>query len=154
MSRAGVTAVLIPAAVLASFAWLLPIGVRGSVTAVSDETCLSLADTPPRQDTPTVELLERCSALHPDDPELQADLGKRYEQTGDARRAEERYRAAVAADPAYADVRLRLGRLLLRRGAADEARSQAEAALRVQPNRRAALELLHNASGATARARQ
>jgi hypothetical protein len=50
--------------------------------------------------------------------------------------------------PDYADVHARLAELLLARGAGGEARSHAEAALRLQPNRRTLIDLLTRASNA------
>ena len=69
------------------------------------------------------------------------DLGSAYEASGQLARAEEAYRRALALDPDFADLRLRLGTLLLRRGDAAEAEAEATQALRVQPNRQALLDL-------------
>ena len=82
--------------------------------------------------------------MFPADVELLADLGGRGRSHHPAR-SEAAYRRALAIDPGYADLRLRLGGLLMRRGATLEARREAEAALRVQPNRRALLDLLRAA---------
>ena len=60
-------------------------------------------------------------------------------------KAELAYTRALKLDPDYADVRLRLGRLLLARGADAEALKQADMALRVQPNRAALLDLRNEA---------
>jgi tetratricopeptide (TPR) repeat protein len=76
------------------------------------------------------------------DPALATDVGARYEEAGDPQRAEQVYRQALAADPGYAEIRLRLARLLLRRGAAADAREQVRQALLVQPNRQALIDLL------------
>ncbi len=93
-------------------------------------------------------MLERCRALYPNDVELMADLGTVYEFTDRATQAEAIYRDALAIDPSYADLRLRLGRLLLRRGATDEARREAESGLLVQPNRQALRDLRDDTRGA------
>ena len=70
-----------------------------------------------------------------------ADSGSAYEASGELARAEEAYLRALALDPDFADLRLRLGTLLLRRGGAAEAEAEATRALRVQPNRQALLQL-------------
>jgi tetratricopeptide (TPR) repeat protein len=112
---------------------------------VSDEQCLTLADTPPAPRPDVLAIFERCSSLYPDDSQLLADLGALYEATGAPQRAEIQYRRALQIDPDFADLRLRLGRLLLVRGAAAEARREAVAALAIQPNRQSLLELQHDA---------
>jgi len=80
--------------------------------------------------------------LIPDDVEVLADLGDLYEANGRTVDAEAAYRRALDRDADYAEVHLRLARLLVQRKAASEARSHVEAALKLQPNRRAALDLL------------
>jgi Flp pilus assembly protein TadD len=138
--------VAVPAAVLCLFAVALPIGLPRASSTVSDEQCLTLADTPPpaaRADILTA--FERCSALYPGDTQLLADLGALYEAAGTPQRAEVQYQRALQIDPDFADLRLRLGRLLLKRGAAAEARREAIAALAVQPNRQSLLDLRHDA---------
>ena len=114
---------------------------------VSAESCLTLSDTPPGPGPSVMAALERCHALLPADVELMGDLGAAYESAGLRDRAEAIYARALAADPGYAELRLRLGRLLLGRGARAEARRQAEAALLTQPNRKAIRDLLQAASG-------
>jgi len=91
--------------------------------------------------------------LYPSDAELTADLGAEYEAAGRQDDAEAAYRRGVTVDPEYADLRLRLARLLIRRRAFAEARAEAEAALRVQPNRRALVDLLREAGEAHGGAR-
>ena len=137
--------VLVPALALCLWAAALPVSLSRGANAASDEDCLTLADAPaaPRPDLPAT--LERCSALYPNDTELLADLGAHYEAGGRRSEAEAVYRRALAVDPGYAELRLRLGRLLLARGAAALARREAEAALEVQPNRQALLDLLRDA---------
>jgi tetratricopeptide (TPR) repeat protein len=93
-----------------------------------------------------VPALERCRSIVPNDTEVMADLASEYEGAGRLDLAEKIYQEALAIDPGYANLRLRLGRLMLRRGAADEAQRQAVAALAVQPNREALLELLQDAT--------
>ena len=112
---------------------------------VSAESCLTMSDTPPGTGPSALAALERCHALLPADVELMADLGAAYESAGVRERAEAIYARALAADPGYAELRLRLGRLLLSRGALTEARRQAEAGLLTQPNRKALRDLLQAA---------
>jgi predicted Zn-dependent protease len=135
-----------PAAILAVFALALPIGLPRASSSVSDEQCFTLGDRPPSAvRTDVIAAFERCSSLYPNDVRLLADLGALYEATGDQAQAETRYRRALLVDPDDGELRLRLGRLLLRRGAAADARREAEVALKVQPNRQALLELRRDA---------
>jgi Flp pilus assembly protein TadD len=90
--------------------------------------------------------LERCQRERPDDVEVMANLGQRYETAGQWDRAEEMYRAATAIDPEDGDLRLRLASVLLRRGNVAAARREASIALTLQPGRSAAIELLRQAS--------
>ncbi len=136
---------LLPLLVLALFGALLPAALPGA-SGANDEQCVTLADAPSHSPLEALPLLERCSRLYADDAELAGDLAAAYEAAGDSTRAEATYRRALTIDPGYADLRLRLGHLLLKKGAAIDAAHQAEAALRVQPNRRALVDLLHAAS--------
>ncbi len=112
----------------------------------AEEQCLTLADTRPDPErADLIPVLEDCQARHPTDVELMADLGRLFESAGRASDAESIYRRALLVDPAYGELRLRLGRMLLTRGDATGARREAVAALRVQPNRQAILDLLHDA---------
>jgi Flp pilus assembly protein TadD len=86
--------------------------------------------------------LEQCVTVVPDDVELKADLGAAYERAGRPADAEQAYLKIIAIDPDYADVRMRLAKLMHARGAIAEARLQAQEALRVQPNRLSVRELL------------
>lgn len=123
--------------------FLLPVALPTASHESSSDTCLSMADHPPSAAGPDVlNRLEGCSALVPDDVELLADLADRHVSEGHVDTAETVYRRALAIDPDYADLRLRLAQLLLRRGAAAEAREQAALALRVQPNRRALRDII------------
>lgn len=107
--------------------------------------CLTLSNASPEGRPGIVAALERCRALLPNDSELMADLGSEYESGGKFEQAEDIYREALAIDPDYADLRLRLAGLMLRRGEADGAVAQAELALRTQPNRKAVLAVLDQA---------
>jgi len=142
---------ILPAAAVLCAMWVsLPMRLARSSAGPSDEDCLALSDPDPsRGGRPhPVDLLERCSTLYPRDVEILADLGAAHESAGDATRAEALYQRALAIDPAYAELRLRLGRLMLRRGAREAAEAQAVAALQVQPNRQALLDLLRDTRAA------
>lgn len=86
--------------------------------------------------------LEACLSLHPDDVDLLADSGRLLARRGDVAQAENRYRRALAIDPDDGDVRLELATLLLQQGHRDGARIEAEAAVRLQPGRTAAADIL------------
>jgi tetratricopeptide (TPR) repeat protein len=130
--------------VLALFVVVLPIRLNNASNEVSAETCLRLADHPPGTAPDTLRELERCRSVVPQDVELLADLGIAYEHAGRPGEAEEVYRDALAIDPTYADVHVRVATLLLRRGVVGEARAHAEQALRIQPNRASVQQLLGN----------
>ena len=112
-----------------------------------------MADRPSSDAVPLASI-ERCAGLLPGDAELLADLGAAYDSAGRAEEAEAAYRRALERDPDYADVHTQLARLLLRRHAAAEARTHAERALHLQPNRRAVVELLEEASRTAERDRR
>ena len=133
---------LAPVAALCLFSLALPVALPLPTSGASTETCLTLADAPPAAGPDAISRLEQCTAISPRDVELLADLGAAYEAVHAPERAEMMYRRALTIDPDDADVRLRLARLALARGDGSEARREAEAALRVQPNRRALLDLL------------
>jgi Flp pilus assembly protein TadD len=121
--------------------WLgLPVTLPKAHHGPSSADCLVLADHPPAGPG-AIPALERCATIVARDTELLADLGRLYETEGRLEEAERRFQQALAIDPDYADVRLHLGSLMLRRGALADAREQAEAGLRVQPNRAALIEL-------------
>lgn len=126
--------------VLAGIHAAVPVSLRDAASARTDEACLTRADAPPA--APDLPTLERCAIVLPEDLELQADLGAMYETAGRAAEAETVYRRALALDAEYADLHLRLARLLRARGAWHDARTHAEAALALQPNRAAVLDLL------------
>jgi tetratricopeptide (TPR) repeat protein len=132
---------LAPVAALCLFAAVLPVALPLPRSGPSSETCLTLADAPPAGPD-ALPALERCSAISPNDAELLEDLGAAYEAAKAPARAETAYRQALALDPDAARVRARLARLALARGDREDARREAEAALRLQPNRRALLDLL------------
>jgi tetratricopeptide (TPR) repeat protein len=140
---------ILSATALLCVLWIgLPIRLVRLSSAPSGAECLTLSDTSPAGRAGIVPALKRCTSLFPSDTELMADLGAEYEAAGSLELAEDIYQKAISIDPGYADLRLRLGRLMLRRGAAGDAQEQAEAALRVQPNRKAVLDLLEEAARA------
>jgi tetratricopeptide (TPR) repeat protein len=143
---------IFPAAALLGALWMaLPIQLQRSSAGSSLADCLTLSDTPPAGRPGVLLALERCAVLLPTDTQLMADLGAEYEAVGRLVQAEGIYQHAITIDPEYADLRLRLGRLMMRRGAAAEAQLQAKAGLRTQPNRKALLDLLGQATRALAR---
>jgi tetratricopeptide (TPR) repeat protein len=123
------------ACVLALFVAVLPIRLNNASNEASAESCLRLADHPPAPGPDALYEMERCRVVVPQDVELLADLAGAYEGAGRLADAETAYRDALALDPTYADVHVRLATLLLQRGATAEARVHAEQALRIQPNR-------------------
>lgn len=141
-----VSPVVAAAIALVGFAVALPVALPRPTAVASDADCLTISDRPPTLGPARRAALERCRTLYPDDAELLADLGDEYDAANDPGRAEAAYRDALAVDPAFADVRLKLGRLLLRSGRREDALREAEAALRVQPNRGALIDLRRQAS--------
>jgi tetratricopeptide (TPR) repeat protein len=140
--RPGVVA---PAVVLVLLASIAPFSLARGGPGASNDECLTIGETsavpvPPR----SVAVLEQCSQILPDDVEILAELGAAYESI-DPGRAERAYERALTIDPRYADVRLQLARLMLRRGAAADAARHAELALQVQPNRQAVRDVLEAA---------
>ena len=136
------------AAVLVMCGIVFPASMPRPSSGVSKEDCLTLGERIGGT-APPVSTIERCSALYPKDVELLADLGRAYERT-DPDRAERAYTEALTIDPGYADLRLELARLMLRRGHASGAVREAEAALRVQPNRQVLVDFLTVARNAAA----
>jgi predicted Zn-dependent protease len=130
----------------------LPLRLPGVTSGASTDACLTLSD---RLDLDRVPLavIQQCLRVEPDDVNLVAELGARDERLGDAGAAEQAYRRALALEPGYADLRLRLAKLLLARGAVADAREQAAAALRSQPNRAVVRALLARIDAAAGGAR-
>ncbi len=130
-------------AALALLAVMLPVSLPPSTEGPAAD-CLTLPEAP--AGAARSAALERCRAANPGAGTLLADLGIAREARGRLAAAESAYRQALVVDPDLADVRLRLARLLLARGDADGARLEAAAALVMEPNRRAAVELLEEAN--------
>ena len=142
------TRILWSIGVLAVLWVVLPVELPRSASGVSHAECLTLSDAPPEAaHAPVVEAFERCSALNPTDVQLLADLGWLRESSGQWGAAEAAYGRALEVDPGSADLRVRLARLLLKRGDIDGARRQAEAARRVQPDRQTVLDFLEEMRG-------
>jgi tetratricopeptide (TPR) repeat protein len=134
------------AATLLVMLWLAPpVRLLPAAAEVSSDSCLTLADQPPASPS-ALPILERCASLLPGDSELLADLASLYEAAGRFADAEAVYRHALASDPSYADIHVALARRLAARGALGEARAHAQAALRLQPNRRTVLRLVRELS--------
>ena len=141
-SMTSVRRTVFPLLVLALLALILPIRSTLLGTRSTTVECLTLTAHPPHGADPAlIAVYERCVALEPDDVALLGDLAALYEETQDAGHAEALYRRALALDGGAADLRLRLGRLMLNRGDAVGARREAEAALGVRPASQAALDL-------------
>ena len=139
-----------PALLLCLFAAALPARLAGRTSGPSSEQCLTATDAAARPTPERRSLLEHCTGLYRDDVEAVAELGVMYE-TSDRDAAERAYRRALQLDPDYAEIRLRLGRLLVRNHPA-EALDHAERALLVQPNRPALLALRDQARAAAGHA--
>lgn len=120
---------------------LLPVRLTRQGDGRSGDECLALADHPPGN-TISLATLERCHAVVPADAILTADLAAAYAAAGRHADAIRLYREAVVASPDDADTRVALASVLLEHGSPMEAREQADAALRLQPNRAAIRALL------------
>jgi tetratricopeptide (TPR) repeat protein len=99
------------------------------------------ADTCDPSSGDDIPRLERCLELQADDVGVLTGLGAAYDATGRPDRAEALYRRALAVDAHDADLHVRLGELLLRRGDARGARAEGLLALTWQPGRAAARRL-------------
>lgn len=127
----------------------LPVRLHRAGDNGSGARCLTLAEQPRSADRAAeIPLLERCVSEVSNDAELIADLGDAYAAGGRNAEAERAYRRALEIDQDFADVHLKLADQLLRKGDPASARPHVEAALRVQPNRRAAEELLAKVTAA------
>lgn len=123
----------------------LPVGLPGPSSGPASVQCLTLPDTPEDPARPDlIPVLEQCSALNPTDVELMADLASSYEAHHRLSEAEAVYRRILSVDPGYAGARMKLAKLLLSRGDRIAAHREAEAVLRVQPNRTAVLTFLRD----------
>jgi len=126
--------------VLIGLVLVLPVRLPQTSEGSSTEECLLLADRPP-SDVSAIPRFEQCATAVPEDLELLADLGSLYESAGRKPDAEAVYRRILSVDNDYADVHVRLARLLLPANR-DAARHHLERALALQPNRRAILDMM------------
>lgn len=110
--------------------------------ASSSGQCLTLAERAPAGNPAQIPLIEACLDTIPNDAELAADLGDAYAAAGRSDDATRAYLRALEIDPDYGDVHLKLAEYLVSVNERAAARSHVEAALEIQPNRRAARELL------------
>ena len=135
--RASQLTTIVAAAAVLGVLWIvLPIRLATTAAEPSIADCLTLADTPSLD----LAALERCHAIVPNDVELTADLASAYESARRPDDAIAAYQHILELDPLYADVRLRLARLLRGRGDEAAAKTQIDAALNVQPNRKALID--------------
>lgn len=129
------------------FGLALPQRISDARSRASTVECLTMPDGPVEGSASEVARYEGCLDMDPSNESLVTALGGIYEQSGDVVRAETVYRRALAVDPGYAQARVRLGWLLLRRGDARGARAAADEALRTLLNDRSALALRQQAIG-------
>jgi tetratricopeptide (TPR) repeat protein len=129
------------ASALVILALALPVKLPSSGGGSSSEECLTIADHP-LTGADAISRLEQCATIVPDDVELLADLGAAYEAAGRSADAERIYLQILTLDDTYADIHVRLARLLLRRRESGAARLHLERALQIQPNRQAIATLI------------
>ena len=87
--------------------------------------------------------LDECLVLAPDNIEVMLALAELREAAGAWDLAEDMYRRALDVDPRDAELHLRLGRVLARKGDAAGARAEGQQVLAVRPNSTAAVTLIH-----------
>ena len=122
----------------------LPVKLPSSGGGASSEECLTIADRP-LTTADAIPQLEQCATVVPEDVELLADLGAAYEGAGQSADAERIYQQILTLDETYADIHVRLARLLLARREITKARRHLERALQIQPNRQAITALIEQA---------
>ena len=83
--------------------------------------------------------LQAASRMDEDIPSPEATLGRLYEKAKDRTNAEKWMKQAVASDPKKIETRLEVAQWLLSIGRADDAKTQVEAALAVDPESQEAL---------------
>lgn len=87
-----------------------------------------------RADQQLPVLIKQLEDEHPSDYARLALLGSLYEETGDAVRAIDTYRKALAINPRQIDLRLKMVRLLQTQGDLDKAIAEYEGLIRAAPN--------------------
>ncbi len=135
------------AALVVVLALALPVQLPSAGGGSWSEECLTIADHPVTG-ADAIPRLEQCATIVPDDVELLADLGAAYETAGRSGDAERIYGQIVTLDDEYADIHVRLARLLLQRRDTVAARRHLERALQIQPNRQSIIALIEQAAGA------
>jgi tetratricopeptide (TPR) repeat protein len=125
--------ILAAAGALGALWVVLPLRLPAAAAQSSIAECVTMADAP----STDLALLEKCHGLVPNDVELAADLAAAYDTAHRPADAIKIYQQILALDPLYADVRLRLAKLLRASGDDAGAKAQIDQALTVQPNRRA-----------------
>ena len=88
------------------------------------------------QQAQTIAEFEKAVSLSPNDYRFWMSLGRAYEQSGDAAKAENALRRAVALAPSYSYPHWYLGNLLLRNGRYDEAFAEIRTASDADPELR------------------
>jgi tetratricopeptide (TPR) repeat protein len=132
------------AVVILALALTLPVKLPSAGGGSSSEECLTIADRPVTGDD-AMRRLEQCATIVPDDVELLADLGAAYEAAAQSGDAERIYRQILTRDDEYAEIHVRLARLLLQRRDTAAARRHLDRALQIQPNRQAIVTLIEQA---------
>ncbi len=101
-------------------------GVRGEIYEAITEVY--------RADQRLPEWVKQLENEHPGDFPRLALLGALYEETGDAQKALETYRRALAVNPRQIDLRLKMIRLLQSQGELDQAIAEYDGLIRAAPN--------------------
>ena len=104
-----------PFVLLLAFLLLIRVLPAATRPAAPDSDC---GPRPARTSThsASVDVMERCLALRPDDVELMIDLATAYEVSNRLDSAEALYRRALAVDPVDGDLRRRLDAVATKRG--------------------------------------
>jgi tetratricopeptide (TPR) repeat protein len=105
----------------------------GSEAAVRTEIYQLIAEVY-RKDQKLAILVKEIEAERPSDFARLMLLGGLYEETGDAKKALETYRKALASNPRHLDLRLKVVRILQSQGEIDKAITEYEALVRAAPH--------------------
>ena len=109
------------------------LGAAGQEAAVRAEIYETITEIY-RADQQLPVLITQIEAEHPNDFQRLALLGALYEETGDAPKALETYKKALAVNPKHIDLRLKMIRVLQSQGELDKAITEYEALIRAAPN--------------------